>query len=183
EWDTVKRLLQTAVKRFGSDTDAATIKTMTVSVLPELATALLELHEVRDAGEILTKLVSIVEQAPSSSTARNYSRAIAGWIEGGEGEIIEIPGMRGEEALDKAVELLTKLAGTAESWSCEWYSLRFELAYANYQWSLADGKKLQSAKNVLNQLNSDLSAGLAEITEACGDDVLRQRFLWLEKKL
>ncbi|MFT7662083.1 MAG: tetratricopeptide (TPR) repeat protein, partial [Planctomycetota bacterium] len=41
EWDTVKRLLQTAVKRFGSDTDAATIKTMTVSVLPELATALL----------------------------------------------------------------------------------------------------------------------------------------------
>ena len=183
EWETVKRLLTGTLSRFGSDESAEVQKTLTTSVKPELAHALLELKEVRDAAKLLTELMADPAKPPGSKTQRNYSRAISGWIEGDESEIIEIPGVGGEEAFTAAAAILIKLAKRAESFDSDWYTLKFELAYTYYQWSQIDGKKLQSAKNVVGTLKSDLSTGLPEITETCGNDILRQRFLWLDKKL
>ncbi len=183
EWPTVKRLLRSALNQFGSDESQEVQNALTTSVKPNLAHALLELKEVRDAAELLTELMGNKTKPPSSRTQRNYARAISGWVEGDESQMIEIPGVGGEEAFPLATDRLQTLEDRSEKWLCDWYQLKFELAYAHYQWSLVDGKRIAGAQAILKQFKSDLSPGLAEISEACGDDVLRQRFLWLDKKL
>ena len=177
EWEKAEKILARLVDAFPNSPDLKTLW------LPDLAHAQLRQKKTRQAAELLVRLIE-ENDSPSRQTARDFCMAMSGWLEGTDRDIVEIPGLGGEENLERAAALLVKLAKGSEKWLTPWYELKFDLAYTYYQWGQIDGKKLESARSQIAQLQSDLSSDLSEIREAAdGDDTLRQRFLWLKNKL
>jgi thioredoxin-like negative regulator of GroEL len=183
EWAKAEEILARAVKAFGDDPDPKVQDDLKRFFLPDLAHAQLKQKKVREAADLLVRLMDETA-TPSRQTARDFAAAMTGWVEGEGREVVEVPGIGGAENLEKAAGILVKLANSEDKWTASWYELKFDVAYAYYQWGQVDGKKLVSAKEQIEQLQTDLSDDLAGIREACGgDDTLRQRFLWLLSKL
>jgi len=181
EWEKAKEILTTLEDRFGESSDADVQEKMEAYVLPDLAHTLLALREVDRAAEILTEIVP--DGKPSSRTALDYCRALTGWVEGDADEIVEVVGIGGQENFEAANELYIQLSRSVEKWTCEWYQIKFDLAYAYYAWGKLDSSKRESARRQVQQMKSDLSDDLTDIATQCGDEVLRKRYLWLWSKL
>ncbi len=158
-------------------------------VLPDLGEALLGQKRVPEAFEVLDPLVPKNEadtRKPSALVVRDWCRALAGWVEGEGSASVEVPGVGGDFKL--ATEYLDKLikaeANTSEAWSCPWYELKFEQIYTLLQWSKADSSQRATAKRLIDDIASQLGdPELKHVATKCGDEHLRQRYLWLRNQL
>lgn len=177
EWPRVETVLARGMNEFPDD-DA-----IDTSVRPGLAHAMLKQRKVRQAAELLKPLFEREDFKPSKQAARDFSLAMAGWVELDGNEYVEVPGIGDAAEIETAAKLLVTLNDSYDSWTCEWYRMKFEVAYAYYRWGQLDGKKLATAKNVIETLQADMSPGFGEMASACGDDVLQRQFKWLARKL
>jgi len=203
-WDKAVPVLERLVTKFGDDPDqAAAIETY---VRPDLAHGYLEQQKVAEAHAILSQLMISTVARPSKRTATDYARAVLGWVTGDAAEIIEVPGAgQTEEEFAEATDKLNILANSVdEKWTCEWYALKFQLAYGYYRWATAEGGPQDSNKeNVAQQQLSALvqplgsnfkgESGVPGVDQTCdedpenaaeyGEDVLRRRLVWLWGKV
>lgn len=182
-WKEAEAALDRALREFKKEASGA-------GVPADLAHAKLALKKVGEAAALLEPIVNAEGAKPSKLAARDWARAVTGWVEGTGTEILEIPGIGDQATLPKAAEILVQLANTADKWSCDWYGLQFEVAYAYFRWGQLQANQLAVAKGLIEQIRLDLSVGLddpskgwLEIDKSCGSEVLRQRFLWLSRKL
>ena len=69
-------------------------------------------------------------------------------------------------------------------WNCPWFELKFELAYAYYQWGQEDSTKTTVSMDVIKNLRDQLGQpNMDRVEEECGNAVLRRRYLWLWDKV
>ena len=204
DWTTAVPVLETIASSFGSDEKVS--KEMLTYVLPDLAHGYLELREVPKAYAILTDLIANEGRKPSKRTLLDYTRAVIGWVQGSASNIEEVPGAgQTKEDYSDATDKLNALANSVDmKWTCEWYELKFHLAYGYYKWATAEGgpkdsKKKDAAKRQLSalvqQLGNDFKgqSGVPGVNETCegeadyagrlGEDVLRRRMVWLWQKV
>jgi tetratricopeptide (TPR) repeat protein len=184
DWKAAEETLTATVKAF--EADAARAEDLEKFVLPDLGRALLGQQRVPEAFAVLDPLVPKDDsdpRKPSSSVVRDWSRALAGWVEGDASKVVEVPGVGGD--FKRAVDLTLKLADQEkDKWTCPWYELKFAQAYALLQWSKIDSTQRDVAKRVVDDIASQLGdPDMKGIAEECGDDVLRKRFLWLRNEL
>jgi tetratricopeptide (TPR) repeat protein len=162
-------------------------------VLPDLGAVLLAQKRVPEAFQVLEPLVPaepVEGRKPSASVVRSWCRTVTGWVEDEGGtRLVEVPGVGGPENFPRAAEYLSQLLAAekqsgAGDWTCPWYELTFELAYANYQWARIDGTKREAAQRIVQSLVDFLGdEKLADVAEKCGDDGLQRRFNWLSGKV
>jgi tetratricopeptide (TPR) repeat protein len=194
EWGETERVLSETVRRYGETDDADLRDKLQRRELPALGNALIRLERVEEAAEVLRPLVPADPDEkkpalkPAATTVANLARALGGWVEGEGRTVREVPGLGGEENIQLALKWWRKLLsaqGAKEKWVEDWYELKFMTIYTTYQWGLEDSARIDSARNLLRQLETDLEdPDLMLIREASGgDDTLRQRFLWLQRKL
>jgi len=162
-------------------------------VKPDLAEALLGQKRVPEAFAILDPLVPKDDsdpRKPSAVVIRDWCKSVSGWIEGDGTQNVEVPGVGGD--FKRATALLNKLIDGERAkneegrgaWSCPWYELKFELAFAYLAWSRTDASQKASAKGIVDDLASQLGdPDMKEIANSCGSDVLRKRFLWLRNQV
>ena len=191
EWEKAEAALRKLVAAFGKDDARA--KDMQRFVLPDLGLALLEQKRVPEALEVLDPLVPDPDdkddpRRPGASTVRHWARAISGWVEGDADTIVEVPGAGADDAaFEKATKLYLQLTRQEErenKWECAWYELKFENFYAFYRWGQLDSSKLASTKGFLEDLRSAAQdPEFLLVTEKCGGETLRKRFLWLWDKV
>ncbi len=178
DWESAETVLSRGLASFPDDPN------IDKHVVPDLAHAKLMLRKVRDAAELLDPLMQDEEYQGGRQAARDYGLALTGWVEGSGSDLVEIPGIGDAESIPRAAKILLDLENAErDKWTCAWYQLKFEVAYAYYRWGQFDGKKLDSARTQIEQLEADLSPGMKEIAEACGDPVLQNQFQWLKSKL
>ncbi len=161
-------------------------------VLPDLGAVLLAERKVPEAFQVLNGLVPsdpAEPRKPTSTVVRNWSRAVTGWVEEEGNRIVEIPGAGGAENLKRACDYLNQLTNSEKqngegAWSCPWYELTFETAYAYYQWSRSDSSKIESTRQILQTLVDFLAdERLGDVADKCGNEALQRRYLWLRSKL
>ena len=190
EWDKAEVALRRLIDAFENDSDRA--DAMEKRILPDLGLVLLEQKRVPEALEILDPLIPDPDdksdpRKPRSETVRSWCRAIGGWVEGDAETILEVPGAGQEGDFDKATKLwlkLTQQAANTDKWSCEWYELKFQTFYSYYRWGQLDSSKLTSTKEYLEDLRvSAQDPEFLLVSEKCGDELLRKRFLWLWEKV
>jgi len=204
DWDTAVPVLEKVVSTFEGSAEHA--KDLLTYVKPDLAHGYLEQLKVTEAYAILTELIANEDKKPSKRTLLNYTRAVIGWVQGNASNIQEVPGA-GQTAEDfkDATDKLNSLANSVdEKWACEWYELKFQLAYGYYKWATAEGgpkdsKKQDAAKSQLGALVQPLGTdfkgkdGVPGVNQTCeedpeladrlGSDVLRRRLVWLWNKV
>ena len=178
EWAVAEELLKRIEAKFAGTEE----EDLNKFVRPDLGRALLEQRKVAEAAAVLKPLVD--EQLASRTSARNYAIAVTGWIEysepeGGRPVIEQVPGIGGE-AFGPAAELINSLVQGAESWESDWYGYKVDQIYAYLMWSEVDGKKLDTAKEMIGYMSTNLGAQFQheKIPES-----MRQKYLWLASKL
>lgn len=204
DWQTAVPVLERIADSFGADGEYS--KEMATYVLPDLAHGYLELLEVPKAYAILTDLVASDDRKPSKRTLLDFTRAVIGWVQGNASNIEEVPGAgQSEDDFRDATDKLNALANSVDmKWTCEWYELKFHLAYGYYKWATAEGgpkdsKMKEAAQRQLSalvqQLGNDFKGqnGVPGVNETCegeagyaaslGEDVLRRRMVWLWQKV
>jgi tetratricopeptide (TPR) repeat protein len=204
EWEKSRALLEELIAKFGDDPEQAL--EMASYVRPDLAHVLLELHEVPAANAILSELVISLEKKPAKQVLLDYTRSVIGWIEGDAIDIQIVPGAgtTTEEFADATEKIGGMADGVDQKWACEWYALKFQLAYGYYCWATVEGgpkdsSKKASAKNQLDAIVQELGSqfkglkGVPGVGEACdvdaeradslGGDILRRRLVWLWDKV
>lgn len=204
DWDTAVPVLERVIS--GYEANAQYAKDLLIYVKPDLAHGYLEQLKVTEAYAILTELIANEDKKPSKRTLLDFTRAVIGWVQGNASNIQEVPGA-GQTAEDfqDATEKLNALANSVdEKWACEWYELKFQLAYGYYKWATAEGgpkdsKKQDAAKSQLGALVQPLGTDFkgkdgvpgvnqtceedAELSGSLGSDVLRRRLVWLWNKV
>jgi len=162
-------------------------------VMPDLGEALLGQKRVPEAFAVLDPLMPKDESAPqkpSSVVIRDWCKAVTGWMEGDGTQNVEVPGAGGD--LKRVTEQLNKLIEGEKAkndegrgaWTCPWYELKFELAFAYLVWSRTDATQKGSAKRIVDDLASQLGdPDMKDVAKNCGNDVLRKRFLWLRNQV
>lgn len=186
EWVAAEKALRATLQAFQAD--PARAADLERFVQPDLGEALLGQKRVPEAFAVLDPLIpkdAADTRKPSSVVVRNWCRAVAGWIEG-EAEIVEVPGVGGDFKLVN--EFLSKLVdaekASNEAWSCPWYRLKLEQAYALWQWGKADSAQQGFAKALLDDIASQLGdPDVKDIAAKCGNEELRKRFLWLRNQV
>ena len=204
EWDKARSRLEELITECGED--VAHQEDLVRYVQPDLAHAMLELHHTGEAHAILSALVSRTDRKPSKRTLLDYTRAVTGWVEGDAFDIRIVPGAgtTAAEFRDATEKLNAMASGVEKKWTCEWYELKFCLAYGYHVWATAEGgprdsRKQDTARAQLDVLVQDLGAEFRGSTyvpgvdRTCGDDperaptlgkdVLRRRLVWLWKKV
>ena len=184
-WKEAEAVLRTLEASFPGNPDVE------LFVLPDLGLVLLEQKRVPEAFAVLDPLIPKDDsdtRKPSSSTVRSWCRAVAGWIEGDEQNVVEVPGVGGAENLEVACKYLLDLTAVEKvksgGWDCPWYALKLETAYAYTQWGKEDSNQTQKAVGLIKNLMDFLGdVRLDPIGDSCGDDVLQRRFLWLWEKI
>ncbi len=192
-WEQAKETLELIVTKFGGEQERA--DDLYKFVNPDLGHVLLELEDVRGAYAVLAPLMPPIDETnpprrPTSSTVEDFCRALGGWVDGGPNEIVEHPGVGGAENLDLATKWWAKVVLASDTWTCEWYDLKFHQAYLYYQWSLIDSNKRTVVKDLIASLQTNLGEtfeggpATAGMAEACGGDAtVQRRFIWLSRKL
>ncbi len=189
EWKAAEDVLKRISQVFGEQDERT--DDMTNFILPDLGWALLEQKRVPEAFEILDALIpkdTSDTRKPRSDVVRRWCRAITGWVEGDAKSQVERPGVGGAENFKIAADYLQKLTESQKNrsggWDCPWYELKFEMAYAYYQWGEEDSSKAKTAKGILQDLiNNFDDVRMGPIAESCGEPVLQKRFLWLWNKV
>ncbi len=204
EWSRAKVVLENLLTEFGGNPDHQS--DIVSYVQPDLAHVLLELEEVAEANAILSGLVTSLEKKPSKRTLLDYTRSVTGWLKGDalNIEIVLGAGTTEEEFKDVTEKLNSMANGVEKKWTCEWYELKFRLAYAYHVWATGEGgpqdsRKTDTAKSQLNALVQDLgsefkgSSDVPGVGQKCDDDperasalgseILRRRLVWLWKKV
>ncbi|MCA9000991.1 MAG: hypothetical protein KDB61_03640 [Planctomycetes bacterium] len=199
--------LRRVYKNFANDSDPETVKKVQRFVIPNLARLLLANHEINEASEMLTPLAKAEIDAEEAGTKSNvlgreatilFARSLAGWLEGGANgdPIVEVPGTGGDTELFKfAATELDNFARQRESFSCEWFELKFMVIYTTYQWSKVDtslagnvGAQLQA---IAGQMSNTSWDDVDQICEDETDPILRERttghalrnfYRWLSNK-
>ena len=188
-WTEAEAVLRKMLAKFEGDPERA--EDLEKFILPDLGLALLEQKRVPEAFEVLDPLIPKTEddpRKPSKQLITSWCRAVSGWVEGDAANLVEVAGVGGNDNFKVATDLLLRLTTvekqTAGAWTCPWYHIKFDTAYAYYQWGTEDSTQTAKAANLISNLK-DLSGDvtLSGIAEACGDDVLQRRFDWLAKKL
>ncbi len=183
EWESAEETLRLTLKV--SEGKAERAGDIEKYVHPDLGEALLGQKRVPEAFEVLDPLVPKTDadtRKPSGVVVREWCRAVTGWLEESGGQLVEVPGVGGD--FKRVTEMLGKLIdaekASNEAWSCPWYTLKFEQAYAYLQWSKADSSQMATAKRLLDDIASQLGdPDLKDVAGKCGDESLRKRFLWL----
>jgi TolA-binding protein len=159
-------------------------------VLPDLGEVLLAQKRVPEAFQVLNPLVPADgSRKPSATVVRDWCKAVTGWVEGDGTRLIEVPGVGGADNLPRVADYLGQLASAekqsgAGAWSCPWYGLTFEGAYAQYQWARIDATRIETAKRVVQGLVDFLGdETFADVRAKCGDAELQRRFQWLWGKV
>jgi tetratricopeptide (TPR) repeat protein len=190
-WTEAERVLRRTMTAF-EKTEKENVERF---VLPDLGHALLGQERVPEAFAILEPLVPKDDsdtRKPSSSLVTDYARAVTGWLKGAPGQETEVPGVGGETAFGLATDFLGKLISSESasnedghgSWSCPWYALKFDLIYAYLKWSGTDSSQGATAKRLLDDLSSQMGdPDFGPVATECGNDELRQRYLWLRRQL
>ena len=204
EWEKARSRLEELITEFGADD--AHEEDLVRYVKPDLSHVLLELHRTGEAHAILSVLVGRTDRKPSKRTLLDYTRAVTGWVEGDAFDIRIVPGagLTAAELRDATEKLNAMAGGVEKKWTCEWYDLKFRLAYGYHVWATAEGgprdsRKQDTARAQLDVLVQDLGAdfrGSAHVpgvdrtcdedperAPALGEDVLRRRLVWLWKKV
>jgi outer membrane protein assembly factor BamD (BamD/ComL family) len=180
EWAKAEELLYRIKTEFeGSESDTDVHK----YVIPDLGTALLRQYKVEDCAKELGPLVD-AKQA-NRNTARTFALALTGWLEdelddNGQIVIKQAQGAGGTEGFEKATEIINQLAEASEKWEKDWYGYKLDQIYAYYQWGQLDGKKLETARNNIGFLVSNLGA---QFKHEQIDEPTRQKFVWLNGQL
>lgn len=207
DWPEAERVLRAIANRFG--TDAERSRDMVKFVLPDLGHVLLALHKVVEAHEILKDLFEREgeEERPSKDTVLDYCRSVTGWVEGDNRTFDIVPGAGADDAeFGKVVEVLDQIANSVDAkWSCEWYDLKYRLAFAYWtrataEWGPQESKYKSTAEGQLGAIVQELGpqfrgkAGVPGVDENCmeaggetarvhGGDLLRSRMAWLWSKV
>jgi tetratricopeptide (TPR) repeat protein len=190
EWTEAEGVLRGMQETFADD--ASVDQELTSFVLPDLGLCLLEQQRVPEAFDVLDPLVpdpddDSDERKVSSTVVHRWCRAVCGWVEGDAVNIVEVPGVGGEDNLSDAATQYRRLVeaeAVERKWECEWYKLKFELSYAYLGWSQLDSDKLAEARQVLVDLR-ELAAdpNFDAAADKCGGDVLQKRLQWLWRKV
>ncbi|MEM7306525.1 MAG: hypothetical protein AAF682_07640 [Planctomycetota bacterium] len=180
-----ERVLNAILERFGDD--AAQTEVIEKHVKPDLGEVLLAQKRAQDAFDLLSPLVPDPDddedpRKPSSRVVMAYCHSIAGWVLQEGKTITPVPGVGGAENLSKACKYwvqLTKAVERESKWEDPWYERKFETAFAYYQWGLVDSEKMGSARSQIQTLRTELGNELQDLE----NDEIRERFLWLWKKV
>ncbi len=186
QWTEAETVLNKIVSQFGTS-QADDVDRF---VRPDLGLVLLELKRVPEAYAVLDPLIPKEEsdtRKASSITVGSWCRAVTGWLEGDGTTIVEVPGTGGLEDLEIATGFLRKLTdseGASEKYTADWYQLKFETAYAYWQWGKDDSEQTSNAKVLIENLQSlTADTRLGDVADKCGNDTLQRRFLWLLDKV
>jgi len=172
-------------------------------VIPRYAELLMSKREVVAASNILTPLIEADIAADGKlKISRNativWVKTLTGWLEGGQDgkPIIEVPGTGGtEELFNYASDRLDLFARQRQSYSCEWFELKFLLAYTYYKWGAINSIKGDSVKTQLNAIAVQLGKpNWDDVDDVCdketdkdlirrtGGHALRNYYRWLEER-
>ncbi len=193
--------------RFGAAEDAEIRKKINSFVTPELARLLLVNHEINEASALLTPLaLQMIEAEKDGGKSRllgrnatiYFARSIAGWLEGGQDgkPIVEVPGTGGNPELFRFItKKLGTFASQRDTFSCEWFELKFMLIYATYQWGKVDSSLAGSVDTQLKAIAGQMSnTSWDDVDQICEDEeneaikarttghALRNYFRWLAAK-
>ena len=191
DFERAEAALRETLKAFDGKADRAA--DLEKFVKPDLGEALLGQKRVPEAFAILDPLVPKDDsdpRKPSAVVIRDWCKSVTGWIEGDGTQNVEVPGVGGD--LKRATELINKLIDGERArndegrgaWTCPWYELKFELAFAYLVWSRTDAAQKGSAKSIVDDLASQLGdPDMKQVAKDCGNEVLRKRFVWLRNQV
>ncbi len=196
EWEEAARVLRVTADAFSDDPKRRT--SIYKFALPELGEALINLDRLPDAIEILRPLIPPTktpegepepEFKPSGKSISYFCRAAIGWVEGERSSsIAETLGVGTPEDVALAAQWLAVLTNREDKYEPAWYQRKFDTIFAWRRWSQSENDKRQGAVNQLSTLQQDVGADFIGIKEdldkkGLNGDMLRQHFLWLNKKL
>jgi len=188
---------------FKDTTDPDLVDKIQQFVIPRYAELLMSKREVVAASNILTPLIEADIAADGKlKISRNativWVKTLTGWLEGGQDgkPIIEVPGTGGtEELFNYASDRLDLFARQRQSYSCEWFELKFLLAYTYYKWGAINSIKGDSVKTQLNAIAVQLGKpNWDDVDDVCdketdkdlirrtGGHALRNYYRWLEER-
>lgn len=187
DWAAAETVLQRIAARYAVEKPDE----MARYIVPDLGHALLAQKKVAEAHQVLLPLNDGVKK-PGKQTLLDYCRSVSGWVEGAVGVWEMVPGAGEDDAeFQLVVDSLNAICNAGDKWECEWYSHKFSLAYAYYQWGQRDSRHLASAKRQLGTLRDELGATFGGIESSCKEasdsalaqaysgDILRRRFIKL----
>ncbi|MFT7077250.1 MAG: hypothetical protein ACJA0P_003272 [Planctomycetota bacterium] len=196
-WQEAREPLEKIVKRFLDDEDEG--ENVIKQVIPDLAEAMIETGAVAEAKDLLTRYV-IGENAPLGTRTPTIlmSRAMMGSIIGSGSGVKTTPGAGGtEEEFDFITKRLDTIENGLSAWTCEWYEAKLAAIYAYYVWGQDNAKKLETAKNLIDDISSfmDGDTTFKLVDEGCnleevdaqmrrrlGGGTLSSRYQWLYNK-
>ncbi|QDV08236.1 hypothetical protein Poly30_37720 [Planctomycetes bacterium Poly30] len=196
-WQDARGPLEKIVKRFLDDDE---VKDKVIKqVIPDLAEALIETGAVAEAKDLLSPYV-IGEDAPLGTRTPTIlmSRAMMGSIVGSGTNVQTTPGAGGtEEEFDFITSRLDTIENSLTAWTCEWYEAKLAAIYAYYVWGQDNAKKLETAKNLIDDITSFMNGSTefelvdegcnleevdAQMRRRLGSGTLSSRYKWLYRK-
>ncbi len=188
EWANAETAARRAIDTAGPEEE----DTVTKHLMPALGLGLLRQKRVDEAFEILDPLVPDPDDKEdprrvSAEVTANWCRAVCGWIEGDENNIVEVPGVGDAATIEKASKLWLRLTNKEKNdgnqWEEPWYALKFELFHCWYRWGLVDSTKSESCLWVVYDLVDYAGPTFGDIEAKCGNRVLQKRYQWLWDKV
>lgn len=186
KWAEAEAVLAVIIASFEGDPERA--DAIRVHIKPDYAHVLLRQKRVADAFAVLDPLVPDPrdkddDRKVAPDVARDWCRSVCGWVEGDADQIIEVPGIGGDDNFEKANKQWQRLVGQEaidNKWECPWYLAKFESIYAYHAWSKTDSSKEEQVQRLLEELRQVADdPDFSLVSENCGDDVLRNRYRWL----
>ncbi len=192
----LRRIVQT-FEQSGSDAEREGIRRY---VRPDLGLTLLSMGRAGEARQVLEPLATDEKNAPSRDTVIGYCRSLVGWIEFDGERPRRVPGAAETAAeLQAAINLYAKLDKLADSWGCEWYAYKFQIALAYHVWATADGgpkdaAQLDPLRRQLGQITLETGPTFDDVGKKCdaagaraaqaihGPGDLRAKFRWLQDR-
>lgn len=196
-WAEARKPLEKIVKRFLDDDEVG--QKVVKQVIPDLAEAMIETSAVEEAKDLLSPYV-IGEGAPLGTRTPTIllSRAMMGSVVGSGTNVQTTPGAGGEEAeFEFVTKRLDQIENSLDAWSAEWYEAKFAAIYAYYVWGQNNAKKLETSKNLIDDITSFMEGDVSfklideafeiedvdpQLKRRLGNDVLASRYRWLYGK-
>lgn len=178
EWQKAEAIYETVLSKFGAGAEADDVQKF---VAPKLGEAYLMLRKPAKVVEVLAAQVDA--KKATRNAAQTYARALAGWAHyTPEGAVAVETGQGTAEDLQKATEILQQLELSADKWTEDFYSYKFDKLYAYWLWSKLDSKKLEFLKAELGFLTNDSNLG-RQFKHERMPEPQRQLYLWLAQQV